>query len=308
MSVAPLLALLLLGSPEPAPSPDAGPAEDRFTGNACIECHRDLPGRSSEIVGVEWRHSVHFAAGVACNDCHGGNASVKRDAFESDEAWKEAAHGRRDPEFLVLHQAGDGFASSVRGRAVSYFCGKCHADIKEKHLGSPHGAFGDPTCLYCHGQGSHKITEPTLDIIDTRSRAEHGRCSPCHKASSMETVKRIKAMLENTEESIETSGRQYEDLKDWGYRNLELEQLNEHAKEVRSQLRQVFHSFNLLEISNFVSEINDVVDKTNATHELIERLRTAKRRQALIGSLVAVMLLTLAGLLRYYKHAFLDPH
>ena len=306
MNIAALIAVLVLGSPEPAPTAGAEPAADKYAGNACIECHRDLPGRSSEIVAVEWHQSVHYAAGVACNDCHGGSASTERDAFDSADAWKEAAHGRRDPEFLVLHQPGAGFASSVRGRSVSYFCGKCHADIKEKHLGSPHGAFGDPTCLYCHGQGSHTITNPTLDIIDTRSRAEHGRCSPCHKASSMETVKRIKGILEQAERDIVTSGEQYEELKGWGYHNLELEQLNEHAKEVRSQLRQVFHSFNLREISNFVGEIKDVVDKTNATHELIERLQSAKRRQTLIGSLVTLMLLTLAGLLRYYKHAFLE--
>ena len=36
-----------------------------------------------------------------------------------------------------------------------------------------------------------------------------------------------------------------------------------------------------------------------------ERLREAQRRQALVGSLVVLLLLGFAGLLVYYRHAFL---
>jgi hypothetical protein len=172
-----LLAMTVLpGVAEPALSDSQEP--DRFATNACVQCHRDLPGRSSQIVDLEWKHSVHYAAGVGCDGCHGGDPSVNAEQFQSRQALKLASHRRRNPEFLVLHDTGREFVSSVRGRSVSYFCGMCHDEIKEKHLGSPHGKFGDPTCLYCHGQGSHKIEEPTLQIIDTRSRAEGGRCSP----------------------------------------------------------------------------------------------------------------------------------
>lgn len=278
---------------------------DPLAGNSCLECHRDLPGRSSEIVELEWKQSMHAAAGVGCDGCHGGNPAVRRGDYDSDEAWKRAAHLERDPEFLFMHRSGDLFVTPGRGRSVSYFCGKCHADIKEKHLGSPHGEFGDPTCLYCHGQGSHNIQDPTLDIIDTRGRRDGGRCSPCHLASTMETVTRIKSLLSETEQQIHRSGELYDQLKSWGYRNLELERLNDHSREVRSQLRQVFHSFNLLEISNFAGEINQTVQRTQATHEMVARLRSAQRRQARHGALVAAMLLVFAGLLVYYRHAFL---
>jgi hypothetical protein len=285
----------------------ADPMEERFAGNACIECHRDLPGRSSEIVDLEWKPSMHHAAGVTCDGCHGGNPAVGREDFASDEAWKRAAHVQRDPEFAFLHRPQGLFVSAARGRSVSYFCGKCHADIKEKHLGSPHGEFGDPSCLYCHGRGSHLIEDPTLDIIDTRSRADGGRCSPCHLASTMETVTRIKALLVETEEEIRSAGALTEELDAWGYRSLELERLHFQAQEVRSALRQVFHSFNMLEITNFVGEIRETVERTKVTHEMIGRLRTAQRRQARDGALVAIMLLVLAGLLVYYRHAFLHP-
>ncbi len=283
------------------------PAEDPFASNACVQCHRDLQGRSSEIVELEWKRSMHYDAGVGCEGCHGGNPAAQREEFASDEDWKKAAHLQRDPEFMFMHRPQGMFVSPGRGRSVSYFCGKCHADIKEKHLGSPHGEFGDPTCLYCHGQGSHLIEDPTLALIDTRGRDEGGRCSPCHLASSMETVTRIKSLLVETEQHVQTSGALYAELEGWGYRSLELEQLHHQAREVRSRLRQIFHSFNMLEISNFVGEINQTVQRTTATHEMVTRLRSAQRRQAWNGAAVTAMLLVFAGLLVYYRHSFLHP-
>ena len=47
------------------------PDGDEHADNACVQCHRDLPGRLSEIVELEWKRSSHYEAGVACNGCHG---------------------------------------------------------------------------------------------------------------------------------------------------------------------------------------------------------------------------------------------
>ena len=292
----------------PAQSPAQAPtAKDAFADNACVQCHRDLPGRSSEIVELEWKRSVHHANNVACDGCHGGNMALKREQFASDEDFKRAAHLERNPEFLLMHRDRD-FVSAAHGRSVSYFCGKCHSKIKESHLGSPHGEFGDPTCLYCHGQGSHRITPASLDIIDTRPRSEGGRCSVCHKSGTMQAVARIKQMLTDTEQRIKTSGEQYKQLESWGYRNLELEKLHHHANEVRSQLRQIFHSFNMREITNFAAEIQGVSDRTEASFRLVQRLRETQRQQTLVGSCAVFLLLSFAALLIYYKHAFLEPH
>ena len=82
------------------------------------------------------------------------------------EEFTKASHRRRDPKFFVLHQPESELATPARGRSVSYFCGKCHSQITEKHLGSSHGNFGEPTCLYCHGQGSHLIPQATSAIIE----------------------------------------------------------------------------------------------------------------------------------------------
>lgn len=286
---------------EPAPQPD------RYADNACVQCHRDLPGRSSEIVELQWKHSVHYGANVGCDGCHEGNPAVRPEQFNSNDALKRAAHQQRNPEFLTMRRSRDGIVSAASGRSVSYFCGKCHDQIKEKHLGSPHGDFGDPTCLYCHGQGSHKITDATPKIIDTRGRAEAGRCSPCHDASTMAVVRRIKQTLIETEQRISESGQLYDELESWGYRNLELEQLHHHAGEVHSKLRQIFHSFNMREIDNFAAEIQEVADHTTETYEMIQRQRAVRRQQTVMGLLAVCLLLGFAGLLVYYKHSFLDP-
>ena len=281
-------------------------APEPFAENACVQCHRDLPGRSSEIVEREWKHSVHYAAKVGCDGCHGGNAALRRDQFNSPEAFQRAAHMDRSTELLPAGGHEQGFVSAARGRSVSYFCGKCHAKIKESHLGSPHGEFGDPTCLYCHGQGSHLITHPTPDIIQTAGRSEHGRCSPCHRSGTMQAVGRIKTLLEDTEQQIKTSGEQYKQLEAWGYRNLELEKMHHHAAEVRSQLRQTFHSFNMRDINNFAGEIQATIERTSGTFELVQRLRQTQRRQTLVGLAAVVLLLSFAGLLIYYKRSFLE--
>ncbi len=291
-----------------AASPCLGEADEiaeTFKTNACVQCHQDLPGRLGQIVQLEWNQSVHYQAKVGCEGCHGGNALVQREQFDSDEAFKQGSHLQRHADFLVKRPDRQAFVRTVRGRSVSYLCGKCHASIKEKHLGSPHGNFGDPTCLYCHGQGSHRITKPSIDLIDTRSRSEQGRCSPCHRAATMTAVTEIKKILLQTQTNIENSQKSYQQLKKWGYHNLELEELNEHVDEVQSRLRRIFHSFNMREINNFASEIQDVADRTEVTFEMIDQLQSRRLNQAMIGVGVIAMIVAFVTLLLYYKKTFL---
>jgi hypothetical protein len=298
-----LVALTLAGTGRSAAA--ATPGADPYADNNCVQCHANLPGRSAEIVALEWQHSVHYGANVGCDGCHGGNAAARRDQFDSEDAFKSAAHLERHPDFLVITGSDRDFVSAARGRSVSYLCGKCHSQIKEKHLGSPHGDFGDPTCLYCHGQGGHLITKPSTDIIDTRTRGEGGRCATCHQASTIETVRRIKESLLEAEQQIIRSTELNEQLTQWGYRDLSLEHLHQHAAEVNSRLRQVFHSFNLREINSFTGEIRDGVERIEDTHSMISLLRQVQRQQAVLGSLAVVWLVGFCSLLIYYKRTYL---
>jgi len=308
-----LLLVALFGGPQDhadevaAPAPSAKPVEeDKYANNACVQCHRNLAGRSAEIVDVEWVQSVHYRNNVACDGCHGGDASLTRDQFPTDDAFKQAAHLARNPEFLTLTGDERGFVSRARGRSVSYFCGRCHTEIMEKHLGSPHGNFGDPSCLYCHGQGSHAIQYPSIDIIDTRGRAEGGRCAPCHQAATMTVVRDIKEILKKTTERIDSSAARFAELEDLGYKNLALGEMHHHTADTHSRLRRVFHSFNMRDINDLARSIESVAKQTDYAYDLVHALRRARRTQAVMGVAAVGFLLAFAGLLVFFKKGFLD--
>jgi hypothetical protein len=295
--------LLLAGA-----SAARSPADDRYADNACVNCHRNLAGRLGEIVDVEWANSVHYANNVACEGCHGGDATARAEQFPSDKELKEAAHAGRNPEFSLLHGTGAGFVSRARGRSVSYFCGRCHTEIMEKHLGSPHGAFGDPSCLYCHGQGSHAIGEPSPSIIDTRSKSEGGRCALCHQSSTMQTVATIKTMLVEAAQSIDASAREYARLEELGYRNLSLGEAHHHTADTHSRLRRVFHSFNMREISELTRSIDAVGKRTAYAVQLVEALDRSRRQQTVVGIAAVVFLMVFAGVLVFYKRVFCEDY
>lgn len=301
---------LLLAFPAWAGGP--APTVDPYEKDGCVLCHRN-DARTSHVY-EEWRQSVHYKNNVGCSDCHAGDPGVRlpdaRDTA-SYEAAKQAAHRERSQEFLVFQAPESVFHSRARGRSVSYFCGRCHAEIKEKHLGSPHGDFGDPTCLYCHawnrkerGRTTHAIRFSGLDIMDTRPRSEGGRCSPCHQAATMEAVRNLKDLLTKAEEAIETSADLYRWLEEHGYRNLELKAMTENSRQTRSRVRVSFHSFNMREIQDACRAIDAVADRTAKTKELVELTQEARIEQGLIGAGICVFLLAFVALLVYYKHAF----
>jgi hypothetical protein len=308
--ISPWLSLIALCFAAPASQgaspPEGQAADDPYEHNACVQCHRNLAGRSAEIVDLEWAQSVHYRNNVACDGCHGGDATVRREQFPSDEAWKQASHLARNPEFLTIQGREGAFIGRARGRSISYFCGKCHTEIMEKHLGSPHGNFGDPSCLFCHGQGSHAIGPATLDIIDTRPRTQGGRCSPCHQASTMKVVAEIKVVLQETSEMIDSSAEKFNELEDMGYHNLALAEMHHHAPETHSRLRRVFHSFNMRDIRDLSRSIEAVSKQTDYAYDLVLSLRRARRTQTLAALAVTAFLLLFAGVLVYYKKTYCD--
>jgi len=310
-SLSVVIFVALLNGPQEhvaAPSAEETAAEDPYAKNACVQCHRNLAGRSAEIVDLEWAKSVHYRNNVACDGCHGSDASLTRDQFPSEEAFKEAAHLGRNPEFVLFRGSEGSFVSRARGRSISYFCGRCHTEIMEKHLGSPHGNFGDPSCLYCHGQGSHAIQHATIDIIDTRPRSESGRCALCHQAATMQVVADLKEILKTTAARIDSSAEEFIKLEEMGYRNLALAEMHHHTADTHSRLRRVFHSFNMRDVSELARSIESVGQQTDYTHELVQSLHRARKTQTVVGLGAVVFLLAFAGLLVFYKKVYLDHH
>lgn len=278
--------------------------DNAYKDNACVSCHQSLPGKLSAVV-QEWKQSIHFQNTVVCDGCHGGDPSIKREQFESEEVFKDRSHLHRDRESLLISRTGSLFTSAARGRSVSYFCGKCHSNIKEKHLGSPHGDFGSPTCLYCHGMGSHAIQESSAEIIDARSHSEGGRCAICHRAATMETVSNVYHIMVNAQLQLENSSKLYNWLQKHGYKNLAMDKMYHDSRKTLSQLRQTFHSFNMREINEFASSIGANAELTQETYNLIESLEVAKARQAKLGISLVLFLLCFAGLLLIYRKKYL---
>lgn len=352
MITVPVLLTLALWSGVPdtseaAPAQSA-PAEDRYAGNACVQCHRECGGRLAEIVDLEWAKSVHYENNVPCQDCHGGEALLTRDEFSSDEEFKKASHLTFNAEFLFLrdrvgigmaqetsvsfacrechdenierrsgdpHAGGetraclfsrDGGVSMTRGRGIAYVCARCHTRAVEKHLGSVHGSFGVPSCLFCHGEGSHAIPPAAMDILDTRPRDQLGKCSPCHKPSSMNVVAQIRETLEQSAELVEVSAAQFDDLKRMGYRNLALTEMHDHVDDIQASLRQVLHGSNIREIDELAKSIKHVAKQIAYDHEVVHALHDARRRQTKIALGTACLLFMLAGMLVLYKRAFCE--
>lgn len=287
------------------PSSNAALADgSAYKDNVCISCHQDLPGKLSAVVD-EWKQSVHYRNNVTCDGCHGGDPSIKRDQCDSEKVFKERSHLQRDREFFLMQQSREPFTSAARGRDVSYYCGKCHSTIKEKHLGSPHGDLGNPTCLYCHGMGSHAIQNASPQIIDPRPLSEGGRCAVCHQAATMETVSNIREILINTELQLKNAA----ELRDWlehhGYKNLELSKMHYRSHDALSQLRQTFHSFNMREIDEVASNIKTNMELTQKTYNIIQLLEITKARQAAVGIAVVLFILGFVGLLLIYRKKYL---
>jgi hypothetical protein len=152
----------------------------------CLICHaaKTMKPAYREVV-PQWRQSVHYRNGIACNDCHGG-----------------------DPKNVALAMSPKkGFVGVPTYQGVMKFCGKCHIDILKSccmggaqsvNLGGAPCTNGHcialmttgkgPNCVTCHG--AHDIQKASINLINP------GLCGRCH---SYALAKTMKAALWHTE-------------------------------------------------------------------------------------------------------------
>jgi hypothetical protein len=118
--------------------------------DACVACHEEDDDETVSNPVPEWRHSVHAAAEVSCDGCHGGDPhAVDEDAAHDEDA---------------------GFIGTPGWREMPPFCGACHESIAEAFEG---GAFGSayhgdavpPSCATCHMSEGHDTQPAELDEI-----------------------------------------------------------------------------------------------------------------------------------------------
>jgi len=129
-------------------------------GNSCVNCHKNIP--KDTFIGenyMKWRTSVHSAAGITCDRCHGGNPEKRT---------RQEAH-------LGVYNSSNS-KSKVFYKNVPRTCGVCHTmeykafrtsvhyeELQSKGLG--------PNCVSCHGGKAASIVTP-----DEMSEI----CTRCH--------------------------------------------------------------------------------------------------------------------------------
>ncbi len=148
--------------------------------NSCADCHLKQGGNSATIV-KQWQSSIHSARGVACTDCHGGDATKAT----QQEAMAPSS----------------GYVGKPSLQNVPALCGSCHArvdlmrqydlptDQYSQYQASVHGqrlAQGDinvATCFVCHDQhGTKDVKDPTSNVYPQNVP---GLCASCHSNAQL---------------------------------------------------------------------------------------------------------------------------
>jgi hypothetical protein len=164
-----------------APTPASAQAEARGRAeDSCVICHRQTDDETLREPVTLFEDDVHAAAGLGCQDCHGGDPDPER-ADDIDAMAPET-----------------GFRPAPGRLEVSDFCGRCHADPDymrqydpqarvdqlAEYRTSVHGlrnAEGDETpatCIDCHGtHGIRPVGRPDSPVYATNVPRT---CAECH--------------------------------------------------------------------------------------------------------------------------------
>ena len=159
----------------------------RAAPTSCLQCHGNLERIQNKAwvqMTLDFTNDVHFAAGLSCQDCHGGNPDPKlgQDPLSAmDKAYQPNPY-RGKPARTDIPE----------------FCGRCHSDADymkrfkpeervdqlKEYWTSRHGELlrtGDTnvaTCVDCHG--THAIRSPSDPQSRVYPTAVAETCSSCH--------------------------------------------------------------------------------------------------------------------------------
>jgi cytochrome c553 len=161
--------------------------------SSCIACHGnpDMVDEASLKIVSGFQQGVHAAAGLSCEDCHGGNP----DPTLAGDIGKAMDEGYKP----------NPFRGAPKRAQVPAFCGRCHSDAtymkrfkpelrvdqEQEYRTSQHGRLlktGDTrvaTCIDCHGvHGIVAPADPQSPVYPTKVAQTCARChaDPKHMA------------------------------------------------------------------------------------------------------------------------------
>jgi len=241
----------------------------------CSRCHSDKDYMEGyKIPTNQWddyKESVHAHAlfekkdlsAPVCNDCHGN-------------------HGAAPPEVT----------------SIAYVCRQCHPSAGDLFSQSPHkkvyDEMGISECEACHG--NHRILPPSDEMLGTGEKAV---CIQCHEPDSepYQIASRIKEKLDelikkinNADNILEKADKQGVAVSEPKFRLID-------ANTVLIQVRNLTHSFSLVDIEEKIEEGEKVVAEVITAGEAA--LREAKFRKT--GLIIATFFIFLLAIALFLK-------
>ena len=168
MNALPLLILLAVCAPSENTTDEAAELaaliEKRYAASACVQCHKDQKDRLKDIYD-EWANSVHYENNVACRDCHGGDDTLTREEFTSDEEFTAASHATFSPEYRFLRKRTGPTVDTLPETVASYACRECHTWSTQKGLSNPHAEGSPSDCTFMRFGGVAMSRERAIAYI-----------------------------------------------------------------------------------------------------------------------------------------------
>lgn len=209
----------------------------------CIQCHAGQAGRLAAPV-EEWRRSVHFANGISCHGCHGGDPADFANAMNPDR----------------------GFIGVPDYAGVPDFCGRCHVGVRQDYGESAHGLAlesGGAQCVICHG--AHAVQTARIDLINEED------CSRCHDYGR---AGEIKEAMSGTERLIDSVDAELGRLQKLG---IATTKLKGKLFDLRNRFHRLFHSVEIdrvrKETAGFQAELAEIDQQIAAVNDRLRERR-----------------------------------
>lgn len=258
-----LLSLVLVGSGTALAIADS----------SCVNCHSKLEGAAA-VPTHDWPTSIHFANGIGCSDCHGGDPK----AAEAGDAMNPAR----------------GFKGKPTKTGVPDFCGKCHAAIRENFVTSAHsmalqaGIDKAPNCVTCHT--AHKQQKVTLDLINEKT------CGQCH---TYERAAKLKSVMSGMESRLTNLEKRENNL---FLEGLNVDQEGQTLMDVRNRTHRLTH---VLEIPRITKELSSVTpDLQTLDRHVTAKEKTVTDRKALGTGIMGLFLV--GAVIAWMAHKRID--
>ena len=145
-----------------------------WASNSCEACHKSssffVQNKRIYTYYQHWLLSPHKAAGVTCNQCHGGNPEA-----ETKEAAHQGVRGQSDPESWIFF------------KTQPETCGACHEGAakhftKSKHYRALMDDESAPTCSTCHR---------AMNLKPYYREIVHETCKTCHDAKGLKQLPHV---------------------------------------------------------------------------------------------------------------------